>query len=235
MTTPPVADAAEVSFPSSPPLSIDDASTVDKGAFEINLTAGVAGGLAAWESETPLVDVNYGLTDDIHLNAEVPLVEAGGRGTTPTVRLGAPALAMKVRVLNHDRASLAFHPAVEFPAGVAPIATLPVVLDLAVGRSGTGLGVELAHEFTSPLSADGWIAAIGFAHPVGGGDLMLDYAQSADLKVRLGEGWFEAGFARGRLFGSDSLTLLSSAGISTAVNVSALLGVQVSPPNGRHR
>ena len=30
-------------FPSSPPLSIDDAETVEKGHWELNLTAGLAG------------------------------------------------------------------------------------------------------------------------------------------------------------------------------------------------
>jgi hypothetical protein len=220
-------DAPEVAFPSSPPLSIDDAETVEPRAFEINLTAGWTGDGDAWEAETPLVDVNYGLTGDIHVNAEVPLVEAGGRGTATTVGLGAPAVAVKLRVLHRERVSLAFHPAVEFPAGVAPIATLPVVLDVALGRTGTGLGVALAHAFTSPLSDDAWSADVGLAHALGGGDLMIDYAQTADIRGRPGEGWLEAGFVHDRLFGSDHLTLLSSLGVSTHADASALLGVQV--------
>ena len=229
------ADEPEPSYPSSPPISIDDAETVEAGHAEINLTAGGTVGRDGWELEAPLVDANLGLTSNIHVNAEMPLAFAGG--TSPTaIGLGQAAVAVKWRLLHRDRVQIALHPAVELPPipGVAaapsgrPSLTLPVVVDLAVGPSGAGVGLELAHTFTGTWVDDGWQAMAGFATPLSDGTaLMFDYAQEAGATGVLGEGWFEAGLVHERLFGSEHLTLLASLGRSTEARSAAMIGVQV--------
>lgn len=230
-----VAVAAEPSFPSSPPISIDDAETVEAGHVEVNLTAGGVVGAGGWEAEAPLVDANLGITGDIHINAEIPLAFAGsGKGTD--VGLGQAAVAVKVRVLHRDRVQLALHPAVELPPipavavdpGGSWSVTLPVVLDMAVGDTGAGVGVEVGHTFTPGLADDTWQAMVGFATPLDAETvLMFDYAQEAGMTGPLGEGWFEAGLTHERLFGSDHLTLLTSLGRSTEGRTAAMVGVQV--------
>ena len=228
-------EAPEPSYPSSPPIGIDDAETVEKGHCEINLTTGFSGKSGEWESELPLLDGNIGVTDNIHINAEIPYVVAQGDSSV-VHGFGRGALAVKVRVLHRKRVQLAFHPAVEFPPLPAVsieksgnfTVTIPVVLDLAVGSAGSGIGLQLSRSFTRVAADDAWGAAIGFATPIDDvSDLMFDYTQEADRSVHLGEGWFEVGYVRGNLFGSEHLTLLSSIGRSTLNNTNALLGVQV--------
>lgn len=230
------ADGGEASFPSSPPISIDDTETVEKGHVEINLTAGFSGNRNAWESEAPLIDGNYGLTDNIHVNAEIPLVVGADEGQVGA-GLGNAAVAVKLRVLHKERVQLAFHPALDLPplpvgafdpSGTLSF-TLPVVMDVTLGEGGTGLGVQLAHTFTAGLADDTWSAALGLAHPLGEtGDLMFDATLETDSHLLPGEAWFEAGYVRGDLFNQEWLTLLSSAGLSTQHNVGLLLGVQVA-------
>lgn len=233
--------AVEAVYPSSPPLSIDDAETVEKHHAEVNLTLGFTGGRDGWEAEAPLVDANYGLTENVHVNAEIPLVLSGADGAV-TAGLGRGAAAVKVRFVHTDRVQLAVHPAVELPPlpgvsadreGTASV-TLPVVLDVALGPSGAGLGVQLSHTFTGTTGAegwgaeDGWGAAVGFATPLATGTVLgFDYTQEAAADVTLGEGWFEAGLVHERLFGSEALTLLASLGRSTEGRTAAMLGVQV--------
>lgn len=228
--------AAEPVYPSSPPTSIDDAETVEKGHCEVNLTAGFSGNAKSWEAEAPLVDANLGLTDNIHVNAEIPYVLTGEGGAVST-GLGRGALAVKVRVLHLERVQLAFHPAVEFPpipavsveAHGSASFTLPVVLDFAVGDRGAGVGVQLSHTFTGTWANDGWGAAVGFATPLDDSSaLMFDYTQEATANLAFGEGWFEVGYVHENLFGSEHLTLLSSLGRSTQDNTAAMLGIQVS-------
>lgn len=232
-----VAQAAdEPSYPSSPPISIDDAETVEKGHCEINLTAGFSGNATSWEAEAPLVDANLGLTDNIHINAEIPFVLAA-EGRELTSGLGRGAFAVKVRVLHKDQVQLAFHPSVEFPplpavsvdaAGSFSV-RVPVVLDVALGERGAGAGVQVARTFTGADATDTWDAAVGFATPLADASvLMFDYTQEATANLAFGEGWFEVGYVHENLFGSEHLTLLSSLGRSTQGNSAAILGVQVS-------
>lgn len=228
--------AAEPAFPSSPPIGIDDAETVEKGHCEINLTAGFSGSATSWEAETPLLDANLGVTGDIHINAEIPYV-IGVDGGVFNSGLGRGAFAVKVRVLNGDRVHVALHPAVEFPPiatvsyearGTASV-TIPAVIDIALGQNGAGVGLQLSRTFTGTSGADSWGAAVGFASPLGDSSvLMFDYTQEAAANLTFGEGWFEVGYVHEKLFGSDHLTLLSSLGRSTKDNTAAMLGVQVS-------
>lgn len=224
-----LAFAEEAEFPSSPPIGIDDAETVEKGHAEINVTLGFSGTREEWETELPLVDANYGLTDNIHVNAEIPWVVTG-EGTG----LGRGAAAVKLRVLHRERVSLALHPAVEFPpipkvslesAGSVSF-TLPVVLDVAVGDHGGGLGIQCSHTFAA--DGDGWGAAVGFATPLADGHvLMVDYTQEATAALELEEGWFEVGYVQEGLFNNPHLTLLSALGRSTQGRSSAMVGVQL--------
>jgi hypothetical protein len=91
------------------------------------------------------------------------------------------------------------------------------------------MGIQLSRTFTTDGSDDAWGAAVGFADPLDDAStVMFVYSQDAAPDLTLGEGWFEVGFTREHLFGSEHLVLLSSLGRSTQGNSSALLGVQVA-------
>lgn len=223
-----VAFAGEAAYPSSPPLSIDDAETVEKGHVEVNLSVGLEASADGWEVEAPLVDANLGVAKGVHLNAEVPLVE-----TADGVGLGNVAAAVKIVVLDRPTCRLSIHPEVGFPAfpgiGADPSAsweaTLPVIFDVALGDGGLGLGVEVAHTFTGTWADDDWTGMIGLGMPVSDDvALMVDYTQDASMELRPTDGWFEAGATIGL---GEHATGLVSAGRSTTDGARAFLGVQL--------
>ena len=144
-------EGIEASCPSSPPLFIDDAETVEKNHFEVNLSSGFSGNKDVWESEAPLLDANYGLTENIHINAEIPYVFSQDADAAQA-GFGRAALALKFRLLHRDDIQIAAHPSFEFPpipnisldADGSATLTLPLILDLALGRTGAGMGLEFA-------------------------------------------------------------------------------------------
>ena len=229
-------EPVEAAFPSSPPTSIDDAETVERGHVEVNLTAGFAGRAGAWESETPLIDGNLGVSDNIHINAEIPLV-FGVREDGFGLGLGHAAVASKIRFVHTDRVQAAIHPAIDLPSmpwGAwepdSPLSlTLPAVVDVALGQGGLGLGVQLAHTWAPVSGEHSWSGDLGLAHPLGqDGTGMLNLALEAAGDLSSGEGWLELGYVRESLFGVEGLSLLSSAGVSNGGELEALLGVQVA-------
>ena len=230
------ASEPEAAFPSSPPIGIDDAETVEAGHVEVNLTAGWSGRAEGWESEAPLVDGNLGLSDNVHINAEIPLVIQGGAGGL-SAALGNAAVACKVRILHRPGLQLAIHPALDLPSfhqepgatGEPLVLTLPAVVDAALGSGGLGLGAQLAHTWAPSTGEHGWGAALGLAHPLGEtGVLMGDLTLETDGRLSPGEAWGELGYVREGLFGREGLTLLSSAGLSVGGEAEALLGVQLA-------
>lgn len=211
--------AAEAAFPSSPPISIDDTETVEKHHLELNLTLGFSGKAGAWESEAPLIDGNYGLSDNVHINAEIPYTFGQSEGQW-TQGLGDAAIAIKYRFVHQEQFAWAIHPELAFsPMGEGHLAfTLPIVMNVAIGNKGLGMGLQVSHTFQA--DADSWGAALGLSHPLGEkGAWMVDYSQEA-------EGWLEVGYVRDEIFGMPAWTLLSSVGRSTQGNTSALLGLQ---------
>jgi len=57
--------------PGSPPLDVDDPATPGCNAWEVNIvTSGEFGKHQSWE--TPLLDINYGIGDNLQLKFEIP-------------------------------------------------------------------------------------------------------------------------------------------------------------------
>jgi len=229
-----VAAATEAVFP-GPPVTIDDAETVEPKHLELNLTTSYSVRRAGWEGELLRVDANYGVLENVHVNVEVPFVVALDDDTHRR-GFGTGSLALKLRLVHTETVQFTFHPAL----ALAPFAnvsadpqgetsfTLPAVLDLALGHEGAGLGLQLSRSFARTAADDTWGAAIGFASPVGDrASVMLDYAHTATPELRLRDGWFEAAFLRARLFGSEHLTLLTALGYSVYNHGMALVGVRV--------
>ena len=219
--------------PSSPPLRIDDAETVEAGHAELNLSVGGVYGRSGWEAEAPLVDANLGVSPHVHINAELPLVQTG---PPAHAGLGQAAVAVKWQALRGARGALAVHPALALPAfpkgaadpGAQAALTIPVVGDLALGAAGTGLGLELARTFAADPAEGGWEAMAGLATPVAeAADLMVDYAQEAGPTGAPGEGWLEVGFVQDHLFGRDPVALFAAGALSTEAQRALTIGVQI--------
>src|ERR1043166_9252312 len=64
-------DEGPETTPGSPPLDVDDTGTPGCNAWEVNIvTSGEFG--KSMSLETPLLDINYGVGDNIQLKWEVP-------------------------------------------------------------------------------------------------------------------------------------------------------------------
>ena len=100
--------------PGSPPLDVDDPGTPGCNGWEVNIvTTGEFGkGMSA---ETPLLDINYGIGDNIQLKAEAPYELARVDGVTNT-GLGRAEFGIKYRFYDNEESDtgIAMYPQVEF-------------------------------------------------------------------------------------------------------------------------
>jgi hypothetical protein len=182
------------------------------------------------------VDVNYGLTEDIHVNGEMPYILGEDAGANIS-GFGRAALAVKFRILRFDNFQIAIHPALEFPP--LPIASvdshgdfhyyLPVVFDFALGHTASGIGIQVSRSINQNGQDDIWGGILGIAGPIKFGEkLMMDFSEEIDSQFKLGEGWLEISYVRNQVFGIAYVNLLSTMGISTIGNFTAMLGLQLS-------
>jgi hypothetical protein len=128
-----------------PPLITDDPYTVERGHFEVNVAFTAERTPEARTFETPLFDINYGLTERVQLKYEAgPLIvderDEGPRGTFSNSLVG-----LKWNFLDEDRYGVAmtFYPQVEFNNPGLNAADRGLVDD------GTQvlLPIEIAHRF----------------------------------------------------------------------------------------
>jgi hypothetical protein len=109
--------------PQSPPLNIDDPSVPDKGAYEINLSAGTDLSRDLQRVDLLLVDANYGLVPKIggrelpaQLKVEFPVAAARAAGNPFLFGVGATRLGLKVNFFSNEQTGLtvSVYPQVEF-------------------------------------------------------------------------------------------------------------------------
>src|SRR5258706_8003817 len=96
-----------------PPMVTDDPVTVEKGHWEIN-------NALTWEHtsssdafETPLEDFNYGISDNIHIKYEMPIVLIHNEGSPVIGGIGKTSIGSKVRFYNNEKRHISFS---TFPA-----------------------------------------------------------------------------------------------------------------------
>lgn len=118
-----------------PPLITDDPDPVDKGHWEINIPYTLdlshpdADGKRTWTHEAPLLDINYGAFEGMHVKLEVPtplIIDEPGQG--PRAGIGDASLGTKIRLINEEKDGTPFSLSI-FPA-----------LGIPTGDSGRGLG-----------------------------------------------------------------------------------------------
>lgn len=127
----------------SPPMKIDDTATPGDANWEINILLDADLSRDSDTHELPVLDINYGVGENVQLKYEVPYVfsrdvqtdEAGNEHTVRDHGLGHSTIGVKYRFYDNDETnlSLAVYPQVEFrsPGGLAGEGTtwmLPVLL-----------------------------------------------------------------------------------------------------------
>ncbi len=167
--------------PQSPPLNVDDPGTPGCNKWEINVTADgdVTGPEKDWE--LPLLDVNYGIGDNVQLKYEVPIVnrQVGG-GSTSTV--GESKAGIKYMFYDNDQSkvSVAIYPQMSFALGsrvvqkglTSPgsVIVLPVLLAMKIGSTPLGainLTANLGYHLSSKADTASFIsAAVGVGMPI---------------------------------------------------------------------
>jgi hypothetical protein len=100
--------------PGSPPLDVDDPGTPGCNGWEINIvTAGEFG--KGMTGETPLLDVNYGVGDNLQLKAEAPYEFSRVDGVSSS-GVGRGELGIKYRFYDNEEneTGIAMYPQIEF-------------------------------------------------------------------------------------------------------------------------
>lgn len=149
-----------------PPMLTDDPGTVDSGHWEINLAWIGERSANAREDETPLIDVNYGLTERIHVKVEMPWIGESGRGNNG---FGAANAGVKWRFFDQGEGGwqVATFPQIEFlvpglhhadSAESGTVRLLPIEVQRGFGDFDGG--AEIGRTFAPQRRDDGWIAGI---------------------------------------------------------------------------
>lgn len=128
--------------PQSPPLSIDDPETPGCNRIEFNVT--FDGDFSKGESsrEEPLVDLNYGIGDNLQLKYEIPHInDAEGHETTS--EWGDSKAGIKYHFYENEKQELniAVYPQVEWVKSKfehGHILSLPILLSKKVGQTELG-------------------------------------------------------------------------------------------------
>ena len=171
-------ETVEVS-PDSPPLEIDDAATIGCNAWEFDIAAtGELGNGQAWQ--TPLLEIDYGIGDNIELSLELPYQLNQIEGAT-TRGLGAAELGIKHRFYEDEsrELGLAFYPQIELAVPGTSLADeedggmtyeLPFVFQTRLAKTGNGnvmFGASAGYSITTePMTANYISAGLGVGYPV---------------------------------------------------------------------
>src|SRR5262245_45180942 len=158
--------------PQSPPLDVDDPGTPGCNTLEANVIFNGEFARRSKSLEVPLLDLNFGIGDNLQLKYEVPFIwnsedeeddeEEGGRVTTRTTGFGNSEIGVKWMFLEDAERSLeaAFYPQVEFESsshavereGLADEGTvlaLPLLVSKKLGSTSKGdvmLTANVAYE-----------------------------------------------------------------------------------------
>ena len=100
-----------------PPMITDDTETIPKGHFEINTAFTVERGADGRIFEIPLVDSNYGLSDNMQIKVELPWLALHANGQPALNGLGNTNIGVRWRFRDerdHHRVALSIYPALEF-------------------------------------------------------------------------------------------------------------------------
>ncbi|MGC4017545.1 MAG: transporter [Luteolibacter sp.] len=89
-----------------PPLLTDDPDTPEQGHWEINIAATAEKRSGEWSLETPLLDFNYGLLDNVQLKFEIPYLIESEEGGSSHSGAGDAEFGVKWRFLDQDKCGI---------------------------------------------------------------------------------------------------------------------------------
>lgn len=144
------------STPQSPPLDVDDPETPGCNKWEINFVLDGDFSKDQKTLELPLLDINYGIGDNLQLKYEVPSVTEKTEETTKTA-IGETKAGLKYLFYENedDHLSFAIYPQVKVVHNdeeSGTITTLPLLMALKIGENShgkvtltTNLGYNVSH------------------------------------------------------------------------------------------
>jgi len=89
-----------------PPILTDDPDTPEKGHWEINIATTAEKRSGDWSLETPLLDLNYGLFDNVQLKFEMPYLIESEEGGSFHSGLGDAEFGVKWRFLDQEKSGI---------------------------------------------------------------------------------------------------------------------------------
>ncbi len=168
--------------PQSPPLNVDDPATPGCNKWEINVSANgdITKDEKSWQ--LPLLDINYGIGDNLQLKYEVPFIKNQADESSKTA-IGSSKVGIKAMFFEDEdlKLELAVYPQVEFftPNSEAidqeletpgNITTLPLLLSKKIGETSQGdviLTANLGYNISSKSDTANFVsAAVGIGLPL---------------------------------------------------------------------
>lgn len=158
-----------------PPLITEDTGTPGDRKWEINTAFTVDKNRQMTQYQSPLIDINYGLGDNMKLQAQIPLLVLDDRLVGTRAGLGEVFLGFKYRFLDEDRAGVAmsFYPQVAFDnlglsfdqRGLRRSANplLPIEISRTFGKF--ELGAEVGYQFFQH-NRDEWFFGVATGYKV---------------------------------------------------------------------
>jgi hypothetical protein len=166
----------------SPPLNVDDPGTPGCNQWEANLVAD--GDLSSGQRnlELPLLDLNYGIGDNLQLKYEIPYVSQQASGVKNSA-IGESKVGLKYMFYENEEADLqlAVYPQLSFASpdntavdkGISTpgkVLTLPLLYTQKIGENRLGninLTANLGYNLSTKSDITNFVnAAIGIAVPV---------------------------------------------------------------------
>ena len=172
--------AGPESTPQSPPLNVDDPATPGCNRWEINVVADGDISKTQKEFELPLLDINYGVGDNLQLKYEVPYSYSKVDGENKS-KVGESKLGIKYAFFNDESSELelAFYPQValinppsdpEVSQKLQTMTTLPLLMTKKIGKLARGdldLTANASYTFSKvPDTKDFITAGVGLGMPL---------------------------------------------------------------------
>jgi hypothetical protein len=163
--------------PQSPPLDVDDPGTPGCNKWEVNFTVDgdVTHEQRSWE--VPLLDINYGIGDNLQIAYEIPSVMTlSSEGQANAV--GRSKAGLKFQFYGDEESTLqvALYPQMEFTTQSAStedegtVTSIPVLISRTVGKTSRGdvnLSANMAYKVSSnPHIANAMSASVGLGLPL---------------------------------------------------------------------
>jgi hypothetical protein len=144
----------------------DDPVPVDKGHWEINNAFILEHTSSANMFEVPLEDFNYGISGNIHIKYEVPLICIHNYGSPLIGGLGKSSIGAKIRFYNNEKSKISFSAFPAFSFNIVSSSSERGITDEGIGfvlpvsfmiqRNNSSVVLEFGREFAS-RDQGGWI------------------------------------------------------------------------------